>query len=221
MDAETECPQFARTAGVRARTIWLSKFFLSRPKGDGAGWPRLSRNSRPIARKTETGERANERAPPQPFANAGWTRTVRMRAMPVPDNRKLSVTSAGRSAAPRWGCLPGRGEGGPLPCYRAGMARNRRPLGDRVVSAAERTLAAQQYVSPVDVLMGIGWLDPNSLTRWRQGQVPCLEEVLQSNLPRISEAMKLFRSWAEDKGLQPSERLKGKRQGQGLRRDRC
>lgn len=85
------------------------------------------------------------------------------------------------------------------------MARNRKPLGDRVVSAAERMLAAQKYVSPIDVLPGIGWLDPNSLKRWRQGQVPSLEEVLQSNLPRISEAMQLFRSWAEDKGLQPNE----------------
>lgn len=52
---------------------------------------------------------------------------------------------------------------------------------------------------------GIGWLDPNSLRRWRQGQVSCLEEVVQSNLPRISEAMTLFRSWAREKGLQPSE----------------
>ena len=85
------------------------------------------------------------------------------------------------------------------------MARNRKPLGDRVVNAAERTLAAQKYVSPIDVLTGIGWLEPNSLKRWRQGQVDCLERVVQWNLPRISEAMKLFRSWAEDKGLQPSE----------------
>ena len=85
------------------------------------------------------------------------------------------------------------------------MARNRKPLGERVASAAERTLAAQKYVSPIDVLTGIGWLDPNSLKRWRQGRVPCLEEVLQANLSRISEAMKLFRSWARDNGLRPSE----------------
>ena len=72
------------------------------------------------------------------------------------------------------------------------MARNRKPLGDRVVNAAERTLAAQKYVSPIDVLTGIGWLEPNSLKRWRQGQVDCLERVVQWNLPRISLALVLL-----------------------------
>ena len=85
------------------------------------------------------------------------------------------------------------------------MRKNRRPLVDRVVSAAEAVLAAQKYVSPIDVLLGIGWLDANSLKRWRQGQIDCLEHAVQTNLPRISEAMRLFRSWAKDKGLLPSE----------------
>ncbi|MEH2623320.1 hypothetical protein V1292_001375 [Bradyrhizobium sp. AZCC 1719] len=82
---------------------------------------------------------------------------------------------------------------------------NRNKLNDRVIRAAEATLAAQKYVSPVDVLVGIGWLDPGALKRWRQGQVDYLERVMQTNLPRISQAMKLFRSWATAKGLTPSE----------------
>src|SRR5215470_17201048 len=82
---------------------------------------------------------------------------------------------------------------------------NRKKLDDRVIRAAEAALAAQKYVSPVDVLVGIGWLDPGALKRWRQGQVEYLEAVVQTNLPRISEAMKLFRSWAAAKGLIPSE----------------
>ena len=82
---------------------------------------------------------------------------------------------------------------------------NRKKLNDRVIRAAEATLAAQKYVSPVDVLVGIGWLDPGALKRWRQGQVDYLERVMQTNLPRTSEAMKLFRSWATAKGLTPSE----------------
>jgi hypothetical protein len=36
------------------------------------------------------------------------------------------------------------------------MGRNRRTLADRVISAAEDALAAQRYVSPIDVLLGIG-----------------------------------------------------------------
>ena len=85
------------------------------------------------------------------------------------------------------------------------MGRSRRPLVDRVAAAAERALAAQKYVSPIDVLLGIGWLDPNSLQRWKQGQIGCLEEVLQTSPERISEAMGLLRSWAEGNALLPSE----------------
>ena len=82
---------------------------------------------------------------------------------------------------------------------------NRSRLADRVDKAAEAALAAQKYVSPVDVLTGIGWLDPGVVKRWRQGQVDYLERAVQTNLSRISEAMKLFRSWAAAKGLVPSE----------------
>jgi hypothetical protein len=37
---------------------------------------------------------------------------------------------------------------------------NRKNLADRVAKAAEASLAANHYVSPIDVLVGIGWLDP-------------------------------------------------------------
>lgn len=82
---------------------------------------------------------------------------------------------------------------------------NRTKLADRVIKAAEAALAAQQYVAPLDVLVGIGWLDGGAVKRWRQGQIEYLERVVQTNLPRVSEAMKLFRSWATAKGLYPSE----------------
>jgi hypothetical protein len=82
---------------------------------------------------------------------------------------------------------------------------NRAKLADRVVKAAETSLAAQKYVSPVDVLVGIGWVDSGTVNRWRQGQIDYLERVVQTNLPRISEAMKLFRSWAAGRGLFASE----------------
>ena len=82
---------------------------------------------------------------------------------------------------------------------------NRKKLSDRVIKAAEAALTARKYVSPIDVLVGIGWLDPGAVKRWRQGQVGYLERAVQTNLPRISEAMKLFRSWASAKGLIPSE----------------
>jgi hypothetical protein len=83
--------------------------------------------------------------------------------------------------------------------------QNRRKLATRVINAAEAALAAQKYVSPLDVLVGIGWVDGGTVKRWRQGQIDYLERVVQTNLSRISEAMKLFRSWATGKGLYPSE----------------
>ena len=79
--------------------------------------------------------------------------------------------------------------------------KNRNTLADRVIKAAEAALAAQDYVSPIDVLVRIGWLDAGPVERWRRGQIDCLERVVQTNLPRISEAMKLFRSWATGRGL--------------------
>jgi hypothetical protein len=85
------------------------------------------------------------------------------------------------------------------------MGRNRRTLTDRVIEAAEGTLAAQKYVSSIDVLLGVRWLDPGAVKRWRQGQIDCLEGAIQTSQPRISEAMELFRSWARGRGLLPNE----------------
>jgi hypothetical protein len=83
--------------------------------------------------------------------------------------------------------------------------KNRNALEKRVVKAAEAALAARGYASPIDVLVGIGWLDAGKLEQWRRGQVDYLESAVQTNLSRISEAMKLFRSWAAERGLSASE----------------
>jgi len=82
--------------------------------------------------------------------------------------------------------------------------KNRVPLADRVARAAETALAAQHFVSAIDILVGIGWLDSGAVKRWRLGQIDCLEEVVNANLPRISEAIRLFGSWATARGLFPS-----------------
>ena len=82
---------------------------------------------------------------------------------------------------------------------------NRNKLKARVVSAAAAALETQGYVSAIDVLIGIDWLAPSHVKEWRAGTRPCLEAVVQANLSRLSEAMRLFRKWATERGLRPSE----------------
>ncbi len=79
--------------------------------------------------------------------------------------------------------------------------KNKAQLADRVARAAEAALAAKHFVAAIDILVGIGWLDPGAAERWRRGQIDCLEEAVRANPARVSEAMQLFRSWATAKGL--------------------
>jgi hypothetical protein len=79
--------------------------------------------------------------------------------------------------------------------------KNRKSLPERVAEAAERSLTAQNYVSPIDVLMRIGWLAPDAERRWRQGRTDSLECVAQVGISRLSEAITLLRSWASEKDL--------------------
>ncbi|WP_234682356.1 hypothetical protein [Bradyrhizobium monzae] len=79
--------------------------------------------------------------------------------------------------------------------------RNKVLLADRVARAAEAALDPRQFVSAVDILVGIGWLDPEAVERWRRGQVECLEEVVRIDVPRISDALRSFLSWSAAQGL--------------------
>ena len=81
----------------------------------------------------------------------------------------------------------------------------RQDLEQRVRRAAEAALAEQRFVSAIDVLLGLGWLAPSHLERWRQGRVESLERVVQANLSKITVAMAAFRRWACDRGLNPSQ----------------
>jgi hypothetical protein len=83
--------------------------------------------------------------------------------------------------------------------------RKRAPLADRVAAAAAASLAEQKHVSVLDVFRGLGWVDPNSVRRWQNGQVDCLERHVQSSPERIVEALGLLAAWAAQQGLAPTE----------------
>jgi len=80
-----------------------------------------------------------------------------------------------------------------------------RPLEDRVVETAEGALAEQGYVSPIDLFMRMGRLASVHAESWRKGRLPYLEAAIQGNLHKISETMALFRKWARNRNLKPSE----------------
>ncbi len=78
-------------------------------------------------------------------------------------------------------------------------------LRERVVRAAESALAHHQYVSAIDVLTGSGLVSSTHVEAWRKGRIDFLERAIQANLNKISQAMAMFRQWAQEKGLKASE----------------
>ncbi len=84
-------------------------------------------------------------------------------------------------------------------------AGNGSKLEQRVVRAAEAALAERKFVTAIDVLVGMGWLEPRRVDEWRQGRVDYLERVVIASLGKISTAMRCFRRWAKARGLEPSE----------------
>lgn len=81
----------------------------------------------------------------------------------------------------------------------------KRDIGSRVRDVAEQQLAQEQYVRPVDVLLGLSWLAHSHVERWQQGRIPCLENEIQTAPDKVATAMAELRRWAQGRGLQPSE----------------
>ncbi|MGI8776034.1 MAG: DUF2293 domain-containing protein, partial [Acidimicrobiales bacterium] len=85
------------------------------------------------------------------------------------------------------------------------MPERRPSLEDRVSRVAEAVLAERSVVSPIDVLIGLGWLTPQAVDAWRQGRADDLERLAQVNLDKLTAAMAVLRLWAAERGLLPSE----------------
>ena len=78
-------------------------------------------------------------------------------------------------------------------------------LNKRVVRAAEAALSQQKYVSAIDVLSGMRLLTPTHVEFWRKGRVDSLDQVIQGSPRKISLSLEIFRRWAIEHGLTPSE----------------
>jgi hypothetical protein len=51
------------------------------------------------------------------------------------------------------------------------VASNRSDIDRRVARAAAGALAQRRFVTAIDVLVGVGWLEPRRVDEWRQGRV--------------------------------------------------
>ncbi|QZT65613.1 DUF2293 domain-containing protein [Mycolicibacterium austroafricanum] len=78
-------------------------------------------------------------------------------------------------------------------------------LETRVARVAEAALAEQQYVTPVDVLIGLGWLAQPNVDRWQKGRVTALDLCVSVDTIKTTAALDALRVWAEEHLLQPWE----------------
>lgn len=60
-------------------------------------------------------------------------------------------------------------------------------------------------MTAIDVLVGLGWLEPRRVDEWRQGRVAYPEAVVIASLRKVSTAMMVFGQSAAAGGLKPSE----------------
>lgn len=75
----------------------------------------------------------------------------------------------------------------------------------RVNESISAALKQHQYVSAIDVMVGMNLLTPEKVETWKKGQIPYLEKVVNAGLGTISRAMRFFRQQAVRGGLRPSE----------------
>jgi hypothetical protein len=80
-----------------------------------------------------------------------------------------------------------------------------RSLEARVAAAARKTLARQDYVSLIDVCVGIGWLRDTNVDDWRRGRVGELEEYLPGRGDTVGWALAYLYRWADSHGLKQEE----------------
>ncbi|MBN1172420.1 MAG: DUF2293 domain-containing protein, partial [Micromonosporaceae bacterium] len=82
---------------------------------------------------------------------------------------------------------------------------HRAALAAQIAEVAGRALATRQVVTPIEVLVGIGWLPAAQVEAWRRGRVGFLERVACANLAQVTTALRLLADWARLHGLTPSE----------------
>lgn len=73
----------------------------------------------------------------------------------------------------------------------------------RVARIAEAALAERHFVTPIDVLVGLGWLAQPNVDRWQQGRVTSLDRCVGVENAKTAAALDALREWAQSHGLEP------------------
>ena len=73
------------------------------------------------------------------------------------------------------------------------------------MAAAEKALARQKFVTPIDVCLNIGWLQPSNVDDWRRGRVDDLDDFLPTHDDRSVAFLVHLQKWAIAKRLKPFE----------------
>ena len=73
----------------------------------------------------------------------------------------------------------------------------------KVVMAMDRVLKNGNLVTPIDVFLAIGMLEPAKLKEWKNGRVAYLEQVINGNLSKFSRVLRILRFHAHDLNLRP------------------
>ncbi|WP_422742030.1 DUF2293 domain-containing protein [Mycobacterium sp. WMMD1722] len=74
-------------------------------------------------------------------------------------------------------------------------------LETRVARVAEAALADRQFVTPIDVLIGLGWLTQAHVDRWLDGRVAALGLCISVDADKTAAALVALSAWAQDRGL--------------------
>jgi len=73
----------------------------------------------------------------------------------------------------------------------------------KVVNAVEKILVHGREVRPIDVFINMGMIEKKNIEKWKKGQVPYLEMVLQGSLSKLNRVLSILRFHAHDLNLGP------------------
>jgi hypothetical protein len=74
----------------------------------------------------------------------------------------------------------------------------------RIVKAVEGLLREKGFVAPLELLIRMDLLSPESVENWRRGRIAYLERVIRCNLSKASRILRILRMHAHDLDLKPS-----------------